>query len=54
MADSCKDPDPDQMVGEAMDGYVTVALFPMGPDQDLSVLVTEGGVPWKLITADPS
>lgn len=54
MADSCKDPDPDQMVGEAMDGYVTVALFPMGPDQDLSGLVTEGGVPWKLITADPS
>ena len=53
-SDSCTDPDPDQVVGQAMDGYVTVVLVPMGPDQDLSRFVTEEETPWKLITDDQS
>ena len=53
-ADSCSDPDPDQMVGEALDGYVSVALLPMAPGQDLSGFVTEEGTIWKLIPEDPS
>ena len=47
-SDDCCDPDPNQPAPQAMDGFVTVAIYPsMTLDPDLDVLLTSDGTAWE-------
>ena len=47
-SDDCSDPDPDDMVPEALDGFVTIAIYPSDNlDPELAGLKTIDGTEWE-------
>ena len=50
-SENCTDPDPDSSVDEAMDGFVTVCIFPDLGDRLADEILAKDGEKWEIRTA---